>query len=548
MVRLSVTYFGQIRQRLDTRLLQTYGLKMAKVLVIGGAGYVGGTVCAWLLDQGHSVWVLDDYSTGHREWTARLPGVQAFIDARVGDRQVVQALLERERFDCVMHFAGKAIVAESVVSPRVYYENNVNQTKELMEAMLSAGVRRLIFSSSCAVFGDPGPTVERMGEGLPKNPMNPYGATKLEVERMLEEYARDRGLQAIALRYFNAAGADFKGRVGEWHDPETHLIPLMLKAALAEKEIEVFGTDYPTPDGTAIRDYVHVWDLAEAHGAAMKRLLSLGEAGCFEVYHLGSERGYSVLEMVRACEQAIGKKIRFKACSRRSGDPARLVADASRAREVLGFRPMDGALERIFSSAWNWEGLRAQVSRKSFRAVFLDRDGTINMDPGYISDPSQMKLIPGVGKAMAQLMKAGFKLVVVSNQSGIARGVIKPEILPKIHARMEELLAPAGARIDHYELCLHRPEDDCECRKPKPKLIQDGARALGIDLAQSYMVGDKLSDILSGIQAGCKASLLVRTGHGMDTEKQLTPGQVAFIGNSLREVVRWILGQETGGL
>jgi UDP-glucose 4-epimerase len=519
---------------------------MAKVLVVGGAGYVGGTACAWLLDRGHEVWILDDFSTGHRQIVDRLGvgsrPISGFVQARAGDSAVVAPFLERERFDCVMHFAAFASVGESVAQPEKYYENNFVQTRALLEAMLAADIRRFIFSSTCAVFGDPGPGVERIHESLPKNPINPYGATKLEVERLLEGLARDRGLQAIALRYFNAAGAEPGGRVGEWHEPETHLIPRLLKAALQGEPVEIYGTDYPTPDGTAIRDYVHVWDLAQAHEAAMARLLAHStdpQQGCFESYNLGSAQGYSVKQMVDACERVIGRKLKRIERPRRAGDPPRLVGDSGLAKGVLGFEP-DDSLDRIFASAWKWEqGLNEAIGSR--RAVFLDRDGTINLDPGYLSHPDQMQLLPGVGPALAKLRAAGFRLVIVSNQSGVGRGIIPRDMLPKIHARMEELLKPHGVRIDFYGLCVHRPEEDCACRKPKPKLITDAARALGVDPKLSYMVGDKHSDLHAGHNAGCRGSILVRTGHGAETEPTLKPGEATFIADGLPGAVDWIL-------
>jgi UDP-glucose 4-epimerase len=524
---------------------------MAKVLVVGGAGYVGGTACAWLLDRGHEVWVLDDFSTGHRQLIDRLKkagsqGISGFVEARAGDAAVVAPFLARERFDCVMHFAAFASVAESVAQPDLYFENNVVQTRSLLESMLAAGTRRFIFSSTCAIFGDPGPTVERLHENLPKSPVNPYGATKLEVENTLAELSRSRGLQAVALRYFNAAGAEPQGRVGEWHEPETHLIPRILKAALKNEPVEIYGTDYPTPDGTAVRDYVHVSDLAQAHEAAMLRLMEHASEpkGRFEAYNLGSASGYSVKQMIEACERAIGRKLKKVERPRRAGDPPSLIGDSTLAQKVLGFKPSADSLDRIFASAWKWEqGLEVVVGSR--KAVFLDRDGTINLDPGYLSDPAQMQLLPEAGGALASLKKAGFKLIVISNQSGVGRGKIVRDTLPLIHARMEELLGPYGVSIDHYGLCFHRPEEDCECRKPKPKLLIDTARALGVDITRSYMVGDKHSDLHAGHNAGCRASLLVRTGHGADTEPTLTAGEAHFIADSLSGAAQWILAQET---
>jgi len=247
-------------------------MAMAKVLVTGGAGYVGSAASAWLIDHGHDVWVVDDLSTGHRE----LALGRGFTQARIGDSDTLVALLTRERFDCVMHFCAFALVGESVEKPQKYFENNVLQTRALLDALVQTADKgkppKFIFSSTCAIFGDPGDAA--ISESSPKKPMNPYGESKLEAERIMAEYARDRGLQAIALRYFNAAGAEPKLRVGEWHSPESHLIPNVLEAAATGRPMELYGNDYRTPDGTCVRDYVHVWDLAAAHAAAMDRLIA----------------------------------------------------------------------------------------------------------------------------------------------------------------------------------------------------------------------------------------------------------------------------------
>lgn len=512
---------------------------MAKVLVVGGAGYVGSAACAWLLDQGHSVWVLDDLSTGHREFL--LKEEMGFTHAQAGDSEAVRDLLKRESFDCAMHFAAKSLVAESVQKPELYFQNNVIQTRILLENLLAGGVRRFIFSSTCAIFGDPGSHL--MNESCPKSPLNPYGETKLKAEEILQEFARERGLQAIALRYFNASGAEPQARVGEWHEPETHLIPRILAAAQEGVPIDVYGTDYPTPDGTCIRDYIHVWDLARAHGAAMERLLKSAEGGRFEAFNLGSENGYSVREMITECEKVTGIRLKVREAARRPGDPPRLVADSTLARQVLGFQ-VEHSLESILSSAWYWEQKRQGKLKK---AVFLDRDGTLNEDPGYISHPDQAKLLPQVGEALAKLKGAGFQLIVISNQSGVGRGWIQKEVLPLIHDRIHELLSPWQVRIDHYELCFHRPDENCICRKPKPHLIWEAARKLKIDLSVSYMVGDRQSDLQVGRNAGCRASVLVRTGDGRKAENELIPGEAAFIGNSLLEAVDWILDQENEG-
>jgi UDP-glucose 4-epimerase len=508
------------------------GEHMPKILVVGGAGYVGSAACAWLLDQGHDVSILDDLSTGHRE----LALGASFIQARAGDRSVVLPLLKRERFDAVMHFAAKSLVGESVQFPELYRENNIDQTRLLLEMMLEAGTRRFIFSSTCAVFGDPG--TPRISEHQPKNPINPYGETKLEAEKLLEQMA-SRGLQSVALRYFNAAGAEPKLRVGEWHPCETHLIPRVLKAILREEAIEIYGTDYPTPDGTCIRDYVHVTDLAAAHEAALKKLMTLPEgAGRFEAYNLGSENGFSVREVVQACEQVTGKRALRIEKPRRPGDPPMLVGDSSLARKELGYAPKNTSLKTIIQSAWQWE---QKLSKGFHPAIFLDRDGTINEDPGYLSDPSMVKLLPGAGEALARLKKAGYLLIVVSNQSGVARGLIPLEKLALIHQRMDELLAPFGAKIDHYELCTHHPDEQCECRKPKPRLLLDSGARLGVDFSRSYMVGDRDSDIGAGKAAGCKAAVFLRTNL---EDKGFHLSEADFSANTLTEATDWILSQE----
>ncbi len=506
---------------------------MAKVLVVGGAGYVGSAVSAWLLDQGFEVWVLDDLSTGHRPIAIG----HGLTVARAGDRMELGQLLDREGFDGVMHFAAFARVGESILEPEKYQENNVEQTRILLETLLDHGVRRFIFSSTCAIFGDPqGADIH---ERLEKKPINPYGQSKLDAERIMEELSRSRGLQAIALRYFNAAGAESKLRVGEWHEEESHLIPKIFEAAVQGTPIRVFGQDYGTPDGTCVRDYIHVTDLARAHGSALQKLLtqSVSSPGSFAAYNLGSEHGFSVLEVIHAVEKAVGRKIEVKFEPRREGDPARLVADATLAKRELGFTVVENSLDRIVESAWAWEARR----RAPKKAVFLDRDGTLNEDPGYLSRPEQLKLRPGVQAAVARLKTAGFLLVVVSNQSGVGRGLIEEKQLRRIHNELDRLLGVS--RIDHYEMCIHHPDERCDCRKPKPKLILDAATHLGIDLTASYMVGDKASDVRAGIAAHCRGSILVRTGEGSRNEADLLSGEAAFIAEDLGSAVKWILQQ-----
>jgi histidinol-phosphate phosphatase family protein len=406
-------------------------------------------------------------------------------------------------------------------------------------------VKNFIFSSTCAIFGDAG---ERdIVESLPKNPQSPYGQTKLDVEKFLENEAKQWGLRSIALRYFNAAGAEPKLRAGEWHLAESHLIPRVLQAAVEDRAIEIFGTDYPTSDGTCIRDYIHVWDLAAAHGMAMQRLLDLEDSqkGSFEAFNLGSESGVSVRKMVATCEEVVGKKLRVEEKPRRAGDPSRLVANSSLARKVLGFGHGALDLKAVVSSAWEWEKKRVTLLRK---AIFLDRDGTLNEDPGYLRDPAQIKLLPEVGEALALLKGLGFLLVVVTNQSGIGRGLIQTSALPLIHKRLDELLKPYVSKIDLYQICPHHPDDRCECRKPKPKLILDAAHILGIDVSRSYMIGDKSGDLGAGFAAGCKASILVRTGEGATTASQLQEGQATWIADSLLQAGNWILSEENAAL
>ena len=513
---------------------------MAKVLVTGGAGYVGSATCAWLIDHGHDVWVVDDLSEGHREQVLG----NGFILARIGDSSIMEPLLSRERFDCVMHFCAFAKVGESVEKPQKYFENNVSQTKALLDVLIKTSEKskppRFIFSSTCAIFGDPGN--QDIAESTPKKPINPYGETKLEAERIMTEYAQKSGLQAIALRYFNAAGTEPKLRVGEWHNPESHLIPSVLQAAATGRPMELYGTDYPTPDGTCVRDYVHVWDLAIAHAAAMERLLA-GRCKGFEAYNLGSAKGFSNREIIQACERVTGRKITVVEKPRRPGDPPRLVANSSLAQKELGFKVAPDALETIIRSAWDWK----KKLMKPRKAVFLDRDGTLNEDPGYLGHPDQMKLLPGVGEALARLKQAKFQLVVISNQSGVGRGFFSESMLISIHRKLDELLQPYGVRIDHYELCLHKPEDDCECRKPKPKLLLDAAAKLNLDFSESYMVGDKVSDLGAGRAAKCRGSALVRTGEGTKAEALISPKESDFVGDSLTDVVRWILSQENAG-
>lgn len=520
---------------------------MAKVLVVGGAGYVGGATVAWLSSRGHRVTVLDDLSTGYREFAVG----ERFVQAQAGDSEALNALLESEAFDCVMHFAALSLVEESITRREAYFENNVDQTQRLIDALLLRGVRSFVFSSSASVYGTSSEgSIEKLTETAPIHPVSPYGETKAKAEALIAHAAHTRGLKAYALRYFNAAGALPGAMLGERHFPETHLIPNILRAARAGRPVQINGADYGTPDGTCVRDYIHVQDLAIAHEAAMLKLLDEGgnqpsTQGFFEALNLGSESGSSILQVVSAAERVLGRPIARTMAGRRSGDPAYLVADCSRARRVLGFVPKyqgERGLEEIIRTAMEWD----QKDRALKPAVFLDRDGTINRDPGYLSKAEQMNLLPGVGEALKKFRAAGFKIVVVSNQSGVGRGLIQPQEMPRINGRLAELLEKEGASIDHFELCYHLPEQDCACRKPRPLLIQNAAGRLSLDPARSFMVGDKVSDLGAGRAARVQAVALVRTGEGAREEAKLKPGDADFVGNDLLSVSEWIVNRRVG--
>ncbi len=518
---------------------------MASVLVVGGAGYVGSSVAAHLLDRGDEVWVLDDLSTGHRALVLdEIYRAGRFVEARAGDSSVVEELLRSHPFEAVFHFAAKSQVGESVRFPEVYLENNVEQTRLLLDSMMKAGVKKFVFSSTAAVYGDPGDQAPgfTISEDFRMRPVNPYGETKLAVESMLAAEAKRGGLHSIALRYFNAAGAEDRLRVGEHHDPETHLVPNLLSAALEGRPVSIFGEDYPTRDGTCVRDYVHVEDLARAHAAAAKRLLAGGKnSSGYEAFNLGSESGYSVREVVDAAERELGMKLIREFQPRRPGDAATLVANAERARKILGFSPRPDTLASILKTAFAWE----RKKREPKKAVFLDRDGTINVDPGYLNDAEKLELLPGAIEGLQKLARAGYLLVVVSNQSGVARKKITMEELRRVHRRMDELLAPHGVRIHHYSLCYHHPDENCDCRKPKPKLILDSATRYSIDLAKSFMVGDKKSDVESGRRAGLRESFLVGTGYGSEDVKDFGASTEGFFVPNLGAAADRILSFQT---
>jgi len=316
------------------------------VLVVGGAGYIGSHMVKLLGQRGFQVTVLDNLCAGHRD---AVQGAR-FVLGDLGERDLLNALFQAEHFDGVMHFASHIQVGESVREPAKYYLNNVFKTQYLLDAMVAHRVKCFIFSSTAAIFGEP--LRVPIDEDHPKQPINPYGRGKWMVEQMLQDYDLAYGLKAVCLRYFNAAGADPEGKLGERHDPETHLIPLVLRAATSQRPIIVFGTDYDTPDGTCIRDYIHVNDLGEAHLLALQRLWDgVGSAA----YNLGNGNGFSVREVIDTARKVTGCEIPVVYGERRPGDPARLVADAHRARADLGWTPRYADLATIIAHAWQWE-------------------------------------------------------------------------------------------------------------------------------------------------------------------------------------------------
>jgi len=314
-----------------------------KVLVTGGAGYIGSHAARLLRDHGHEILVYDNLSTGHR----RLVKGFELIEADLLNQSVLTSALRM--VDAVMHFAANAYVGESVQNPRKYFRNNVEGGLSLLNACLDAKVNKIVFSSTCAVYGEP--STIPIAENSPRQPANPYGVTKLMFEYALESYASAYGLRFAALRYFNAAGADESGEIGELHDPETHLIPLALQVAAGEKQaLEIFGTDYPTSDGTCVRDYIHVSDLADAHVLALE-YLERQDSSLF--VNLGTGAGHSIHQVIETIEKVTGRKVSTRIASRRAGDPPRLVADPRQAQAILGWKATR-SLSDIVSTAWKW--------------------------------------------------------------------------------------------------------------------------------------------------------------------------------------------------
>lgn len=319
---------------------------MTKILVTGGAGYIGSNMCKHLDERGYTPIVLDNLVTGHHQAVKWGP----FVEGSMGDTALLNQIFKEYKPRAVMHFAAFCYVSESVNHPSRYYRNNVTGTMNLIDAMVTSNIPYLIFSSSCATYGNP--MELPMTEDHPQHPINPYGWSKLMVEQILADMKKAHGLEYTSLRYFNAAGADPEGELGEDHTPETHLIPLILQTALGQRDvIQVFGDDYPTVDGTCIRDYIHINDIAQAHLLALERLLN-NHPG--DIYNLGNGNGYSVKQIIDAAQAVTGKKISIKKALRREGDPSTLISSSQKARDILGWKPEYPDIHDIIRTAWEW--------------------------------------------------------------------------------------------------------------------------------------------------------------------------------------------------
>jgi len=317
-----------------------------KLLIPGGAGYIGSHIVRYAQEHGHDVVVLDDFSTGH-EWAIKDCEI---LKVNLLDQDKLAQLLKGRSFDGVIHFAAKSLVGESVQKPDLYYRNNVVGTLNLVNEMLNNDIHNLVFSSTAAIFGNP--VTEKIAEDHPKNPINPYGQSKLMVENMLRDICAVHDINAICFRYFNAAGADLSGSIGEAHDPETHLIPNILKSTISGgSALKIFGNDYETRDGTCVRDYVHVTDLAQAHLLGLEYMK--GHRG-FSAFNLGNGNGFSVLDVIGSCERVVKKTVPYDLDMRRVGDPPILVADSSAASCELDWEPKFGDLDALIQSAWEW--------------------------------------------------------------------------------------------------------------------------------------------------------------------------------------------------
>ena len=317
-----------------------------RLLIVGGAGYIGSHMVKYAQDFNNEVVVLDDFSTGHK-WSINNCEI---LNVNLLDSENLSKVIKNNKFDGVIHFAAKSLVSESINNPMHYYKNNVSGTINLVNEMIKNDIENIVFSSTAAIFGNP--HTKTISEDHPKNPINTYGKTKLIVENFLNDITKRIGLNAICFRYFNAAGADDSGKIGELHNPETHLIPNVLFSALDKnKELYVYGNDYDTPDGTCIRDYVHVTDLSQAHLLGLKHIQ---KTKVFSAFNLGNGNGFSVLDVIKSCERVSQKEIGFKFLDRRRGDPDRLVANSNAAKELIGWDPMFTSLDDIVSSAYKW--------------------------------------------------------------------------------------------------------------------------------------------------------------------------------------------------
>lgn len=322
------------------------------ILVTGGAGYIGSHCVLALLKEGFTVHIFDNFSTGHKETVETLKkyGTLTYSEGDLQNKTDIKKVFENNKIDAVVHFAAFSQVGESVKNPQKYYQNNVCGTLNLLEAMLENDVKKIVFSSTAATYGEP--VYTPIDENHPQLPINPYGQTKLMIERIMDNYDKAYGLKSVRLRYFNVAGADSEGRIGEWHTPETHLVPNILKSSFGDgKTFEMYGDDYDTKDGTCVRDYINVEDLAQAHILALKYLNNGGETNFF---NLGTQEGTTVQEVFDVCEQVIGKSIPVKKMPRREGDPAILVADNTKAKNELGWEPKN-SFEHSIKTAYEWE-------------------------------------------------------------------------------------------------------------------------------------------------------------------------------------------------
>ena len=323
------------------------------ILVTGGAGYIGSHAVLALKQAGYEVVILDNLVYGHQDLVEQVLKVE-LIEGDTGDRDLLDKLFKSRDIAAVMHFSAYAYVGESVSNPAKYYRNNVIGTITLLEAMLEAEVKNFVFSSTCATYGVP--QIVPIPEDHPQNPINPYGATKLMVERILSDFNEAYDFKSVRFRYFNAAGADPSGLLGEDHNPETHLIPLVLLTALGKREsISIFGTEYPTDDGTCVRDYIHVSDLADAHVLGLEYLLKGGDSTFF---NLGNGNGFSVKEVIQTARQITGKEIKAVECDRRPGDPPALIGSGEKARKILGWHPQYTSIKDIMTHAWEWHQKR----------------------------------------------------------------------------------------------------------------------------------------------------------------------------------------------